>query len=148
MINKVAFFILLLIGGGMGSISSCNLHLLEPTSFDGIRIRTDKQSYRPGEAVTVTLKNETHAEIRFNLCFYLFQIFRNGSWEEIKLKPRVCTLELVGLRAGKEYLYNRIRIPDEFEAGTYRIVFTEMFDKNENLIPEKNRTSNTFQVVH
>lgn len=91
------------------------------TRADSLVLRTDKQQYRAGEKVTLTLENKGARSYAFNPCTRSLEREENGNWRVVEEPDRMCTMEAWilephGTRTGATEL------PQPLSAGRYRVV--------------------------
>lgn len=60
---------------------------------EGVTLTTDKQQYRAGDPVVLTLRNNGNATLSYNLCGSSVEKYVDGVWVRVDT-GRICTLEL------------------------------------------------------
>jgi hypothetical protein len=88
-----------------------------------VAFHLDKETYRPNETVTITLRSLRTGKVQFGTPFGV-QRFEDGNWVEVPL-DRVWTLELIGLLPGLAFRQSFTPADDFSETpkpGRYRVV--------------------------
>jgi hypothetical protein len=90
-----------------------------------ITVRTDRNSYRATDPVTLTIVNGTGSQYIFNPCTRVLERENNGAWTEVK-EDRMCTMIAHVLEA-RATRTETTDLGDDVTAGRYRMVvlFTE-----------------------
>lgn len=85
-----------------------------------ILVRTDKQQYKPGETVTLTLENHANETHAFNPCHRVLERQSGTQWTVVPEPGRICTMEawLLEQHATRS---GPTELPETLEAGQYRI---------------------------
>lgn len=86
-----------------------------------ILVRTDKQQYKAGENVTLTVENHADATHTFNPCHRIVERQAGALWSVVAEPDRVCTMEawLLEPHATRS---GQTELPATLESGQYRIV--------------------------
>jgi hypothetical protein len=106
-----------------------------------VTLTTDRESYAPGDTVSVTLTNNSDGDVGYNLCLRVLEHRTSQAWEEVGYFPQlpdVCIMPLALLRAGKQILVTAV-IPGSATAGRYRFDFRGA--------PPEAQTTNEFTVA-
>lgn len=83
-----------------------------------VQLSTDRRAYQKGEAVTVTLSNDTSDRLEYNLCPTSIEQ-KSAGWAPLQ-ESQVCTLQLISMPPGGKDNTTR-ELPVDLEAGTYRL---------------------------
>jgi hypothetical protein len=88
---------------------------------DSVVLRTDKNQYRAGEKMTLTLENKSAASFTFNPCARTLERQDGAAWTPVPEEGRMCTMEAWvldpnGTRSGATDL------PPSLAPGRYRVV--------------------------
>lgn len=75
---------------------------------------------RSGSEVTLTLRNDSAAEVQYNLCTSALQRSASGVWSELQTGD-VCTMELRSLQPGQSATFVK-SLPSGLGSGEYRYV--------------------------
>lgn len=92
-----------------------------------------------GQAVVLTLRNDSGAAVGYNLCSSTLQRRAGGTWENVPT-DRMCTMEIRNLDSGGAATFDHT-LPDGTAAGEYRYV--TIVDANAS---RANVASNPFNV--
>ena len=87
---------------------------------ESVTIRADKQSYRPGESVTVTIVSTSTAQHTYNPCQRIVERESAGSWTPVR-EERMCTM-IAHLLEPKQTRTEQTEMADGIEPGRYRLV--------------------------
>lgn len=136
--------LLLALGAGCaadpGGPSDAQLTQISP---DGLVLTTERTSYAPGQAVLLTLRNETGGALGHNLCASVLERNVAGEWRSVeRTAGDPCAMALAILAAGDTATYTHT-LPGNLANGVYR--FRTELEK----IPSGERgwhASNTFEV--
>jgi hypothetical protein len=90
----------------------------ETTSDPWLALTVAPAAPVPGEAVTLTLSNQTAWPVGYNLCTSWLERDSAGTWEPVP-EDRVCTMELRMLDPGGES-QDQVQLPATLSAGSYR----------------------------
>ena len=88
---------------------------------DGIILRTDKKTYRPGETVKLTLVNGSSAQYSYNPCMRIVE--RSGAgglWVEVR-EDRMCTM-MAHILEPKSTREEQTEMAEKITPGLYRLV--------------------------
>jgi hypothetical protein len=105
-----------------------------------VTLTTDRSTYAPADTVSVTLKNDSDADVGYNLCNRALERLASQSWEEVQRfpePPNVCTMDLRILSQGESVRVEAI-IPASAAMGHYRLTFFGS--------PPGARTTNEFAI--
>jgi hypothetical protein len=91
------------------------------TAAAPVELRTDRERYVPGDAVSVTLVNRTDATFAFNPCTRILERESSQGWTRIAEPQRVCTMQAYILEP-RQTRTESTEIPDTVAPGRYRIV--------------------------
>jgi hypothetical protein len=107
--------------------SACGPDALVPDPLDirvvetAVDVTLDRQFYRPGDLIGVTLINNSTRDYGYNLCGRSFEKQNGGDWQAMPPELRLCTAEIRGLPA-RESRTGVADIPTDFAPGTYRLL--------------------------
>lgn len=91
-----------------------------------VRLEASAEAYRPGDEASVSLVNDSGAEVGFSFCLSLDLEARSGGrWvlaaENVgRLEDSACVMIRTGLSPG-ERAEGRARLPADLAPGTYRL---------------------------
>lgn len=91
-----------------------------PTEATSITLRTDRQSYRAGDQVALTLTNPTDNRYTYNACTRVLEREEGGVWLEVR-EDRMCTMIAMVLDA-KSTRTDTTDVGADLQAGRYRVV--------------------------
>ena len=89
-------------------------------SYRAVTLQLDRATYRPGQAVRLTLTNERAAAYAYNPCTRVVQRRVGVEWHAAE-RDRICTMEAWILPAGGAASASTT-LPDDLLGGQYRIV--------------------------
>lgn len=128
--------LLFVVAAGTGLLAGCDLLGITSDSVDEVEFRvvqedegkTDALAFRPGDSLTLSLRNTTDFEVGINLsCSSLEERVGGGAWETVETNL-ACALYLVQLPAGETHTKKMILPTDDhveegnLGEGTYRYV--------------------------
>jgi hypothetical protein len=92
---------------------------------DSLTVRTDKESYRPGETVKLTIVSASTARYTYNPCQRIVERESAGGWTAVR-EDRMCTM-IAHLLEPKQTRNEETEMAEGIEPGRYRLVihFTE-----------------------
>lgn len=102
-------------------IGGCGLLGAEESADEPIRLLADHSTYQPGDAVTLTLINDSSHEIGYNLCFSTLERNTSAGWEELgTVGQGVCPAVQYNLSPDSEASYED-SLPADLQDGEYRV---------------------------
>jgi hypothetical protein len=120
--RRIILALSLLVGFACGRESSLVLDpLANRTVETAVDVTLDRQAYRAGDLIGVTLINNSSRDYGYNLCGRSFEKHDGSDWRAMPPELRLCTQELRGLPAG-EWRTGQADLPTDFAAGTYRLL--------------------------
>ena len=112
----------LLVGAACGHESSLVLDpVANRTVETAVELALDRQSYRAGDLIGVTLINNSPRDYGYNLCGRSFEKQNGGDGHAMPPELRLGTMELRGLPAGAART-GQADLPTDFSPGTYRML--------------------------
>lgn len=108
----------LLLAGAVSFLAACASGL--QTGAGGISLSLQPQAVAAGETITLTLRNDSSADVGYNLCSSTLEQRVGDAWQPVAT-DRVCTMELRTLPPGQVTTYP-MEIPAQAAAGEYRYV--------------------------
>jgi hypothetical protein len=114
---------LLVACAGRADTSRTDSATSNPTRMtDSIIVRTDKQSYRAGETVQLTIVNNSAAKYTYNPCTRIVERDSAGSWTPVR-EDRMCTM-IAHLLEPKQTRTEATEMAEGIAPGRYRLVLS------------------------
>ena len=90
------------------------------TMSDSVRVTTDKQSYRPGETVKLTIASSATARFTYNPCTRIVERETASGWTAVR-EERICTM-VAHLLEPRQTNDEQTEMAEGIEPGRYRLV--------------------------
>ena len=87
-----------------------------------ITVRTDKQAYRPGEIVQLTIVNNSASKYTYNPCTRIVERDSAGTWTPVR-EDRMCTM-IAHLLEPKQTTNEATEMAEGIAPGRYRLVLS------------------------
>ena len=116
--------------------------MMQPRNSDArVALTTDRSIYAPADTVSVTLQNDSNADVGYNLCNRALELRTSISWKEVQRfpeLPNVCIMSLSILSPGASGHVAAV-MPSSASAGRYRLTFFGS--------PPEARATNEFEIA-
>lgn len=120
--------------------------LSDPGPGKRVQMTLARNAYRPGDTVTVMVKNVSAVTLDYagSFCHQALQRYQSGEWSTVSPAPTVCTLEIAYLGPGQTVpLMYRLQV--DVPAGEYRVAIPSPTPLNAQT-PEPDVTTQPFSV--
>ena len=131
------------------ALGACDIVTRPLEPLPTVRVTTDREEYAQGQDGTFDLVNLSEQAVEYNLCRRDVERYEGGRWTLAFSDPPAtepCAEEMLVLAPGAR-LSVEMRLPADLAPGRYRVRFQWIIRSKGDALPERERTTNPFEVV-